>query len=108
MWRKCGRSGRVRNQSDIVKGGHVARNTSSRLTVQRFFTLSSRTGMLAALFYIQRKMFGFSFLSSTIKFLHVLRGSGTSDDLDKFASDDGLTCSVEQDGKPANHVAGVL
>lgn len=40
--------------------------------------------------------------------LLVLRGSRTSDDLDQLARDDSLTCSVEEDGELANHVAGVL
>ena len=40
--------------------------------------------------------------------LTLLRSSRASDDLDKFASDDGLTSAVEQDLELVDHVAGVL
>lgn len=37
-----------------------------------------------------------------------LRSGRTSNDLDKFASNDGLTCSVVQNLKLVNHLASVL
>ena len=40
--------------------------------------------------------------------LVILRSSRTSDDLHKFASDDGLTSAVEENLKPVDHVACVL
>lgn len=40
--------------------------------------------------------------------LHVRRGGGTSDNLDQFACNDGLTGSVEQNLVLVDHLAGVL
>ena len=37
-----------------------------------------------------------------------LRSGRTSDDLDKFASNDGLTCSVVQNLELVDHLSGVL
>ncbi len=59
----------------------------------------------------QRKM---SFLVSSrlvsihILSLHILRGGGTSDNLDQLASNDGLTGSVEQNLVLADHLTSVL
>lgn len=41
-------------------------------------------------------------------YLHVLGGSGTGDNLDQLAGNDGLTGSVEQNLEAGDHVAGVL
>lgn len=40
--------------------------------------------------------------------LHVRRGGGTSDNLDQFASNDGLTGTVEENLVLVDHLAGVL
>lgn len=40
--------------------------------------------------------------------LHVCGGSGTSDDFDQFASNDGLSGSIEENLVLVDHLAGVL
>ena len=42
------------------------------------------------------------------RFLHILRGGGTSDNLDQLASNDGLTGAVVEDLVLVDHLAGVL
>lgn len=46
--------------------------------------------------------------SSDLDRLHVLGGGGTSDDLDKLASNDGLSGSVEENLVLVDHLSGVL
>ena len=60
------------------------------------------------LFYTAQlsQMFGISSLPPLQ--LLVLGSSRTSDNLDKFASNDSLSCSVVQDLEAGDHVAGVL
>lgn len=43
-----------------------------------------------------------------LRCLHVLGSSSTGDDFDQFASNDGLSGSVEQNLVPVDHISGVL
>jgi hypothetical protein len=46
--------------------------------------------------------------SITLTILHVLTGSSTSDNLDQFTGNGGLTLSVVQDLEPVDHITSVL